>query len=324
MTEYTSPMHTVPSFPDDSTLPQFHFDYQHPICLHRDAKIPWLVDAVTGRSLPQDEVVEGTWSLANGLSQKFSIGPDDIASSTEIRLSDNDLGGPSTRGSSLELTPNFISTVNPTYTVEELLPHLTDMKPSLLVVHPSALDNVRAAATQVEGIPHDRIVLFESSTPFAGRHANSSSEVIAIQDLVNLGHSAKETHQFYEFKLKPREGKTKTVIYFPCSGTTGVPKMVAIPHSSFIANIIQTAAHDAGVDVQTGRCVLCRFVFLPEAPTQSASRVLRRAPRASTSPASVGGLVAAARTETVGGDEDVSFELVAAGLEVLSKLDSLL
>ncbi|KAJ6570586.1 Golgi phosphoprotein 3-domain-containing protein [Mycena vulgaris] len=39
---------------------------------------------------------------------------------------------------------------------------------------------------------------------------------------------------------------------------------------------------------------------------------------------SVRGLVAAARGEAVGGDEDAGFELVAAVLEVLSKLDSLL
>jgi hypothetical protein len=39
---------------------------------------------------------------------------------------------------------------------------------------------------------------------------------------------------------------------------------------------------------------------------------------------SVRGLVAAARAEAVGGDEDAGFELVAAVLEVLSKLDSLL
>ncbi|KAJ7152698.1 hypothetical protein C8R43DRAFT_1003345 [Mycena crocata] len=56
MTEYTSPVHTVPHFPEDLTIPQFLFDYQHPIRLHRESGIPWLVDAVTGKAVLQDEV----------------------------------------------------------------------------------------------------------------------------------------------------------------------------------------------------------------------------------------------------------------------------
>ena len=39
---------------------------------------------------------------------------------------------------------------------------------------------------------------------------------------------------------------------------------------------------------------------------------------------SILGLLAEVRKESIGGDEDVSFELVAGVLEVLSKLDSLL
>ncbi|KAJ7142934.1 hypothetical protein C8R44DRAFT_866200 [Mycena epipterygia] len=49
----------------------------------------------------------------------------------------------------------------------------------------------------------------------------------------------------------------------------------------------------------------------------------KRKPRIATGSAGVG-LVSAARGEAVGGDEDAGFELVAAVLEVLSKLDSLL
>jgi hypothetical protein len=56
MTEYTSPMFSTPSFPEDLTLPQFLFDYEHPIRLHRATGSPWIVDAVTGQTRLQDEV----------------------------------------------------------------------------------------------------------------------------------------------------------------------------------------------------------------------------------------------------------------------------
>lgn len=114
--------------------------------------------------------------------------------------------------------------MNPTYTVEELIPYLADMRPSLLVVHLSALDNVRKAAAQV-GASQDCIVLFDSSAT-SGEHVNAASAVNTVQDLVNIGHSRKESYKFVEFNLNPGEGKTKVALYFPSSGTTGVPKMV--------------------------------------------------------------------------------------------------
>jgi acyl-coenzyme A synthetase/AMP-(fatty) acid ligase len=136
------------------------------------------------------------------------------------------------------------STLNPTYTVDELVPPLIDMKPSLLVVDPAALDNVRAAAARI-GFSTDRIVVVN----FPAASVADGAEFFTLEDLVNLGQSRKNEYQFLEFTLKSGEGKTKVALYFPSSGTTGVPKMVAIPHAAFISNIIQTAAHDAGVDM---------------------------------------------------------------------------
>ncbi|KAJ6559825.1 amp dependent CoA ligase [Mycena capillaripes] len=180
---------------------------------------------------------ERTWNLANGFSCRFKMGPDDIwessAKITSIFLW--------RYGQPIDSVP---LTVNPTYTIDEVVPHLTDMKPSLLVVDPAALDIVLAATAQV-GFSTDRIVLVNFSTP----PISVNTAFLTLEDLVNLGHSKKTEHQFAEFILKPGEGKSKTALYFPSSGTTGVPKMVAIPHAAFISNIIQTAAHDAGVDM---------------------------------------------------------------------------
>ncbi|KAJ7185242.1 amp dependent CoA ligase [Mycena filopes] len=225
---YTSPMDSVPYFPDDLTLPQFLLDYEHPIRLAREPETPWLIDGRTGRSLLKAEVIRRTWSLANGLSFRAAI--------VGI-ISENNLDFPIAIWAAHRLGAS-VFTVNPTYTVDELIPHLADMKPSLLMVHSSALENVRKAAKHC-GIPDAKIVLFD------GPPANTT--FATVQNFVDAGAAIQESYWFKEFKMKPGEGKTKVALYFPSSGTTGVPKMVAIPHSSFISNIIQTAAHDAGI-----------------------------------------------------------------------------
>ncbi|KAJ7104368.1 phenylacetyl-CoA ligase [Mycena belliarum] len=234
MATFTSPMHTVPYFPDDMTLPQFMLDYHHPIRLHRGLKTPWLVGGTTGKCLLEHQVRERTWNLASGLSSRFSIGPDCIVGI----ICPNHIDFPVAIWAAHRLGAS-VFTANPTYTVNELVPQLVDMKPALLLVHPSALATVRSAASKV-GISHETIILFD--TP----EEKSSGTTPTLQDIVNHGKTAP---RFSEFQLKPGEAKTKIALYFPSSGTTGVPKMVAIPHSSFIANVIQTAAHDAGVDM---------------------------------------------------------------------------
>ncbi|KAJ7658775.1 hypothetical protein DFH06DRAFT_1297501 [Mycena polygramma] len=109
---------------------------------------------------------------------------------------------------------------------------------------PSVLETVRRAASQ-PGISADRIVLIN----FTDNLEPLDREFLMLEDLVELGQSKKHEHQFTEFTLKPGEGKTKVPLYFPLSRTTCVPKMVAIPHAAFISNVIQTAAHDAGIDM---------------------------------------------------------------------------
>ncbi|KAJ7032416.1 acetyl-CoA synthetase-like protein [Mycena alexandri] len=207
-------MAAVPHFPDHLTLPQFLLDYQHPIRLPREAQTPWLVDARSGESLLQGEVIQRTWNLANGLSSRASI--------VGI-ISENNLDFPLTIWAAHRLGASVFG-----------------YEASILVVHSSAFEATRTAARKM-GIPDDKIVLFDRPILPA-----SDTLFVTIQDLVNAGDSIKQSYQFTEFKMKAGEGKTTTALYFPSSGTTGVPKMVAIPHSSFISNIIQTAAHDAG------------------------------------------------------------------------------
>ncbi|KAJ6517906.1 acetyl-CoA synthetase-like protein [Mycena vitilis] len=198
-----------------------------------------MVDSVTGRSRVQVELKERVWNLANGLNRRFSIG----ASDTVGLVTGNHLDFPVAIWAAHRLGAS-VFTVNPAFTVDELMPSLADMKPSLLIVEPAALQNVLKAASQTN-ISADRIVLVTLTDDLE----SLGHEFLTLEDLVEFGQSKKHEHQFNEFKLKPGEGKTKVALYFPSSGTTGLPKMVAIPHAAFISNIIQTAAHDAGIDM---------------------------------------------------------------------------
>ncbi|KAJ6586722.1 phenylacetyl-CoA ligase [Mycena sp. CBHHK59/15] len=223
MAEYVSPIHTLPYFPDDLTLPQFLFEYKHPIRLHRDSETPWIIDSVSGKKILEEELRERTWCLANGFSSRYSLGMS--CTSTDF---------PVTIWAAHRLGASVFA-LNPTFSVAELIPYLSDMKPAILVVHPSALDAARAAATHI-GLPHSQIVLFDLSAVEADQPKDSPTATV-------------EPPTFAEFKLKRGEGKSKTALYFPSSGTTGAPKMAALPHSGIIANIIQNACHDAGTDM---------------------------------------------------------------------------
>nr|GAT57810.1 predicted protein [Mycena chlorophos] len=233
MTEFHSPM-PAPHIPDDLTIPQFLFDYQHPIQMARGPdEATWVIDAATGERYGKEALKERTWGLANGLSLKFGLGPTD----TVGIISGNHLDFAISVWAAHRLGAT-VFTLNPTFNAEEILPSIRDMQPALLFVHPMALAAATTAATTV-GLSLDRIVLLATST--------SMSPHPLATELIALGHETKSTHTFTEYKLAPGEGKTKTALCFPSSGTTGVPKMAALPHASVIANVLQNAAWDMGL-----------------------------------------------------------------------------
>ncbi|KAF7299465.1 hypothetical protein MIND_00896500 [Mycena indigotica] len=253
MAEFTSLM-PAPHIPDDVTVPQFLFDYEHPIRMTRKAATPWIIDAATGKTYGKDELSERTWNLANGLSLRYSLGAAlrILVCGTFLRiftvpippivgiLSSNHVDFAISVWAAHRLGSS-VFTLNPTFNAEEILPSIRDMKPALLFVHPMALPAATAAAASV-GLSTDRIILL-ATTDKIGEHA-------LVTELVELGFSSKETHKFKEYKLAPGEGKTKTALCFPSSGTTGVPKMAALPHAAIIANVLQNAAWDMGLGTE--------------------------------------------------------------------------
>lgn len=54
--EIESPVGPLPHIPDHLTLPQFIFDYEHPLRPSRCSNIPWLIEDDTGRQIGEHEV----------------------------------------------------------------------------------------------------------------------------------------------------------------------------------------------------------------------------------------------------------------------------
>ncbi|KAJ7186084.1 Golgi phosphoprotein 3-domain-containing protein [Mycena filopes] len=156
------------------------------------------------------------------------------------------------------------------------------------------------------------------------------------------------THPVADAHVKA--GVVNRVVALLTSGTSAVPpaaldvegtqcralRAVCLACAAYTASVLDNAFGRLGYEEREaafGRCdeILGEFGVWPFGGGAAAGADTKRKPRIATGSAgvdlgreSVRGLVAAARAETVGGDEDAGFELVAAVLEVLSKLDSLL
>ncbi|KAJ7788486.1 GPP34-domain-containing protein [Mycena olivaceomarginata] len=157
------------------------------------------------------------------------------------------------------------------------------------------------------------------------------------------------THPVADAHVKA--GVVNRVVALLTSGTSAVPpsaldapgtqcralRAVCLACAAYTASVLDNAFGRLGYEEREGafgRCdeILGEFGVWPfgggaggvTASTPRKRSTIASGPTHDMSRESVRGLVAAARAEAVGGDEDAGFELVAAVLEVLSKLDSLL
>ncbi|KAJ7080773.1 Golgi phosphoprotein 3-domain-containing protein [Mycena belliarum] len=170
--------------------------------------------------------------------------------------------------------------------------------------------------------------------------------------LVDKGVLRTEKRNFLLFDMAthPVAGVVNRVVALLTSGTSAVPpaaldvdgtqcrvlRAVCLVCAAYTASVLDNAFGRLGYEEREaafGRCdeILGEFGVWPFGGGAGAGPDPKRKSRIAAGSAgvdmgreSVRGLISAARGETVGGDEDAGFELVAAVLEVLSKLDSLL
>ena len=192
-----------------------------PLVLHKAAKLgdkPALIDALSGRTLTFTQLADGVQRMARGLADRgFKKG--DVFATYSFNTPDYAIA---VHG--VNLIGGINTTINPFYTVDEVVTQLTDCRAKYLLTTPPLMDKAREATSKA-GI--ETIFVFgeaEGATPFADLLAND-------------GHPPDMT-------INARED----IAALPYSGgTTGLPKGVMLTHYNLVADIIQTEGF-AGVE----------------------------------------------------------------------------
>ncbi|KAF8133973.1 hypothetical protein EV363DRAFT_1430490 [Boletus edulis] len=228
MAELDSPAGKLPYIPDNLTLAQFILDSHHPSRPIRKHGIPWFIEDHTGRTVGYEEIRARVFGLANGLKHRFGIKEDDVV----LIFSPNHIDYLVAVWAAHRLGA-IVSGANPLFTPDELAYQIQAIKASVIITHSEALP-VALSACRTTMLPACRIILFNVDGASYDAHTT-------VQDVIDEGLASTST--FQERVLQPGEGKTKVAFLNFSSGTTGKPKVIAIPHYAPIANVIQLAAH---------------------------------------------------------------------------------
>jgi acyl-CoA synthetase (AMP-forming)/AMP-acid ligase II len=178
-----------------------------------------LVDAASGRRMTFGELAESIRRVAGGLASRGLAKGDRIAI-----YSPNTITYPSAfHGAAY--AGGVVTTVNPTYTAEELTNQLRDSKARFLITVGPFLDKAKEAAEAAGGI--QEIFTFDGapgSTPFA--------QLMAAEPLADAD--------------RPRIDPAKDLVALPySSGTTGISKGVMLTHRNLVANMVQLKGTDS-------------------------------------------------------------------------------
>ena len=171
-----------------------------------------IVEAGTGRSYTYGQISDGVRRLASGLHTRgFRKG--DVLAIMSPNLPEYPIAfhGVATVG-------GVNTTLNPTYTADEIAFQLNDSKARLLITIPPLVGKAQEAAAKSKV---EEIIVFgeaEGAVPFASLLLDGKVPDVAIdpaEDLVALPYS---------------------------SGTTGFSKGVMLTHRNLVANLVQTSA----------------------------------------------------------------------------------
>ncbi|PWN94676.1 acetyl-CoA synthetase-like protein [Tilletiopsis washingtonensis] len=235
----------VPShapYPDDLDVYSFifeHFPASRPD--PRGRTQPLLVDDETGEGWTFEECKQRTDALSVGLREKCGVSWDTVAA----LYSSNSVYYPIVLWAVHRLG-GVISAANPAFQPDELAYQLDASKASVLLVGYEA----RAAgfkAADRAGISRDKVVIV--CDPAVVRQHKGQEKIEGswtVTGLIAAGEAAiradSKALDRQRRALAKGEGRKKLSFLSFSSGTTGLPKGVAIPHSSPIANVLQMAS----------------------------------------------------------------------------------
>ncbi|KAF8939511.1 hypothetical protein EDD21DRAFT_297941 [Dissophora ornata] len=191
---------------------------------------PVLTDAMTGKRITFGEWKRDTKRWATGL-QSFGFKRGDVMALFTFNQVDYSIAmfGPIILG-------GIVTTVNASYTVDELAYQLTDSGATLLVTHAELLP-IAIEGAQKAGLSRERIFLHGDSAvdgirPYSSLMPPISTPEDQLAKVVNLdGQVAAET----------------TVLICYSSGTTGRSKGVEISHMNICMNAVQVTAMDGPI-----------------------------------------------------------------------------
>lgn len=192
-----------------------------PFVLHRAEELadkPALIDGPSGRTLTYGQLAGAIRLAAAGLAERglekgdvFAIYSPNVPEYAVAFHAVATLGGVST-------------TLNPLYTVEEMVYQLNDAGAKYLLTIPQFVENALEAAEQ-SGV--EEVFVFgeaDNATPFRSLMQNDGIvpdvEIDPREDLIALPYS---------------------------SGTTGLPKGVMLTHHNLVANVAQCAGVESGL-----------------------------------------------------------------------------
>ncbi|GAA5888142.1 hypothetical protein JCM6882_000294 [Rhodosporidiobolus microsporus] len=189
----------------------------------------WLIEANTGRKVTRDDAYHRTLDVARAFQARGVKDGDAV-----VVFSPNHVDyGPWVWGAFRQGA--VVCCANPGYTAEELAHQLRIVNAAhavkTILVQPGAVYTA-VKACKKSGLPSELIVTVGSPKSVEG--------FTVLDDLVK----STQNHPLpSEVFLKTEEARTKVALLLFSSGTTGLPKAVAIPHSSVVVNVLQIAQH---------------------------------------------------------------------------------
>ncbi|KAF9434462.1 putative fatty-acid--CoA ligase FadD10 [Entomortierella beljakovae] len=189
---------------------------------------PLLIDALTHRVITFADWKRETRSWATGL-QSLGFKRGDVVALFSFNQVDYSIalfGAVSMGG--------IATTVNSSYTAEEVAYQLEDSGASVIVTHPELLQTAVKAA-ELTGIPKNKIFLFgdsevEGFKPYSSTFPPANTPENLLAEVVNLNG-------------QPSADTTAIICY--SSGTTGKSKGVELTHLNIIANSVQCTAMES-------------------------------------------------------------------------------